>query len=101
LNELSKATLENTIRKDIESAQADLRAYQQQIVNSEGQITVAQQTFQLTRSRYQRGVLTYLDLINASTNLQRANLNKLQYQYQQTLAQIELARLLGVRFWTE
>ena len=58
-------------------------------------------TVKLTQVRYREGVVTYLDLINASTNLQRANLNKLQYEYQRTLSQVELFRLLGVKFWQE
>jgi outer membrane protein TolC len=101
LSQISKATLVNALQKDLESVQADLKAFSEQVKNSEGQILVTRQTFQLTRSRYNQGVLTYLDMINASTNLQRANLNKLQYQLQEILAQIELYRLLGVKFWTE
>lgn len=101
LNEISKASLLNSLQRDVETVQADLKAYQAQVSNSEGQIIVARQSFLLTKSRYQLGALTYLDLINASTNLQRANLNKLQYQFQQIQAQIEMYRLLGIKFWIE
>ena len=101
LNELSKSTLMATLQKDLESTQSDLKAYDEQIRNSEGQIDLSRETLKLTQVRYREGVVTYLDLINASTNLQRANLNKLQYEYQQTLSQVELCRLLGVKFWQE
>ena len=101
LNELSKATLTSTLQKDLESTQSDLKAYDEQIKNAEGQINLSGETVKLTGVRYRQGVVTYLDLINASTNLQRANLNKLQYEFQRTLAQVELCRLLGVRFWQE
>jgi len=101
LNELSKATLTSTLLKDLESAQSDLKAYDEQIKNSVGQTDVANETLRLTEVRYKQGVATYLDLINASTNLQRANLNRLQYEYQRTLSQVEMCRLLGVRFWLD
>ena len=101
LNELSKSTLISTLQKDLESTQSDLKAYNEQIENCIGQIDVATETSRLTGVRYKQGVATYLDLINASTNLQRAYLNRLQYEYQRTLSQVELCRLLGVRFWQE
>jgi outer membrane protein TolC len=101
LNELSRATLTSTFQKDLESTQLDLKAYDEQIKNSVGQIDVANETLRLTEVRYKQGVATYLDLINASTNLQRANLNRLQYEYQRTQSQIELCRILGVKFWQE
>jgi outer membrane protein len=101
LSELSKATLTSTLQKDLESTQSDLKAYDQQIANSDGQINVANETVRLTQVRYKQGVSTYLDLINASSNLQRANLSKIQYQYQKTLSQVEWCRLLGVKFWQE
>jgi outer membrane protein len=101
LNELSKSTLSSTLQKDVESVQSDLDAYQEQIKNSEGQMTVSREALRLTQVRYRQGVVTYLDLVNASTNLQRAYLNKLQYEYQSTLSQVELHRLLGVKFWQD
>jgi len=101
LNELSKSALISTLQKDLESIRSDLKAYEEQVKNSTGQIDVANETVRLTQVRYKQGVATYLDLINASTNLQRANLNQLQYEYQRALSQIELCRVLGVRFWQE
>ncbi len=101
LNEISKTILTSTLQKDLESNQSDLKAYEEQIKNAESQISLSGETVRLTEVRYRQGVVTYLDLINASTNMQRANLNKLQYEYQRTLAQLELCRLLGVRFWQE
>ena len=101
LNELSKSTLTTTLQKDVETFQSDVKAYTQQIKNSEEQVDAAKETSRLAQVRYKQGVVTYLDLINASSNLQRSYLNKLQYEYQRTLAQIELAKLSGVKFWQE
>ncbi len=99
LNEYAKANLATSLQKDLESVQSDIRAYEAQIVNSEGQISVAREALRLTQVRYRQGVVTYLDLINASTNLQRAFLARLQFEYQRTLANVELCRLGGVKFW--
>lgn len=99
LNELSRTTLTATLQKDLETAQSDLKAFTEQIRLSEAQIELSKETLTLTNIRYKQGVVTYLDLFNASTSLQRAHLNKLQYEFQRTLSQIELCRLLGVRFW--
>ena len=101
LNEISKENITTTLQKDLESVQSDRIAYEQQIRNSEGQIDVARETLRLTQVRYKQGVVTYLDLVNASTDLQRAYLNRLQYEYQSTLSQVETCRLLGVKFWQE
>ena len=101
LTELSKSTLYATLQKDIESIKADVKAYAEQIKNSETQIIQARENSHITDVRYKQGVVTYLDLIYASSNLQRAFINKLQAEYQRILAQIELARLLGIKFWQE
>ncbi len=101
LNELSKRNLESSLQKDLESVNADLIAYHEQIINSQTQIDAAREALRLTQVRYTRGVSTYLDLIFASTNMQRGLLNQWQYEYQQCLAKAELARLEGRKFWEE
>jgi outer membrane protein len=101
LNELSKNNLTASLQKDLESVQSDLKAYQEQIKNAQSQIDAAKEALRLTQVRYTKGVSTYLDLIYASTNLQRGLLNQWQYEYQQCLAKAELARLAGRKFWEE
>ena len=101
LNELSKVNLDNSLQKDLQSVNADLIAYQEQIENSQSQIDAAREALRLTQVRYDRGVATYLDLIFASTNFQRGLLNQWQYQFQQCLAKAEMARLEGRKFWEE
>jgi len=101
LNELSKSNLTISLQKDLESVKADLIAYDEQIQNSQTQIDAARDALRLTQVRYERGVSTYLDLIFASTNMQRGLLNQWQYEYQQCLAKAEMARLEGRKFWEE
>lgn len=101
LSEISKTTLTNTLQKDWQSARADLAAYRQQEQNAATQVNASREALRLTQVRYERGVATYLDLVFASANLQRAMLTQLQFTYQATLASTELVRLQGTKFWQE
>jgi outer membrane protein len=101
LGEITKTNTNNTLQKDWQSAMADLNAYETQLKNSESQITASMEALRLTQVRYENGVATYLDLIFASSNLQRALLTQLQYKYQATLSLAELSRLQGIKFWQE
>ena len=98
-NELAIETMNSNYRKDIEQALTDLSSNLERIKNTEGQIDEARYANRLAESRFQNGVGTNLELTNASTNLQRAELTKLQYQYQLCLAKVELARLIGYKYW--
>jgi len=96
---LAIETLNSNYRKDIEQALTDLSSNLERIKNTQGQIEEAQYANALAENRFKNGVGTNLELTNASTNLQRAQLTKLQYQYQLCLAKVELARLLGYKYW--
>ncbi len=98
-NELSLQTLDNTYRKDIQQALTDLNSNMERIKNTEGQIEEAKAAEELASSRYLNGVGTNLEITNASTNRQRAEFTRLQYEYQLCLAKVELARILGYQYW--
>jgi outer membrane protein TolC len=53
----------------------------------------------LATTRFKNDIGTNLEITNASTNVQRAELNKLQYEYQLCLAKVELAKLMGYKYW--
>jgi len=101
LGEITKANATSTLQKDWQSAMADMKAYEEQLKNTESQISASKEALRLTQVRYKSGVATYLDLIFASSNLQRAQLTQLQYKYQATLSLAELSRLQGIKFWQE
>ncbi len=94
----SEAQLANTSR-DINQAMIDIQSSNERLKNTESQIKQTARALALAKSRFANGTITYVELINAQTNLQQANLFKLQYQYQRTLAKIELARLTGNTYW--
>lgn len=98
-NELALQTLDNTYTKDIQQALTDINSNMERINNTAGQIDEAKAAEDLAMSRFKNGVGTNLEITNASTNLQRAEFTRLQYQYQLCLAKVELARLLGYKYW--
>ncbi len=98
-NELSIETLNNNYRKDINQAITDIKSNYERIKNTKGQIEQAKAAQQLAATRFKNGVATNLELTNASTNVQRAEFTKLQYEFQLCIAKLELARLMGYQYW--
>ena len=98
-NELSLKTLDNNFVKDIQQALTDLNSNLERIQNTAGQIDQAKTAEDLSASRFKNGVGTNLEITNASNNRQRAEFTRLQYEYQLCLAKVELARLMGYKYW--
>jgi len=98
-NELAQETLNNNYKKDIQQALTDIKSNMERIQNTQGQIDEAKYAERLAAARFLNGTGTNLELTNASTNVQRAELSRLQYQYQLCLAKVELARLIGYQYW--
>jgi len=98
-NELSQITLISNYRKDIEQALTDIKTNIERIRNTKSQLEAAKTAQQITASRYKNGVATNLDVTAAATNVQKAALTQLQYDYQLCLAKVELAKLLGYEYW--
>ncbi len=98
-NELAVETLSSTYRKDIDQAITDIASSLERIKNTRGQIEQSQTAQQLATNRLKNGTGTNLEITNASTNVQRALLTKLQYEYQLCVAKLELARLMGYQYW--
>jgi hypothetical protein len=98
-NELSKMSLASSYKKDIEQAKVDVNNNTEKIKNVSSQIDAASMARKITFSRYQNGVATYLDVMAAATQVQKATLAQLQYQYQLCVSKITLANLLGYEYW--
>jgi len=98
-NELNVESLNSNYKKDINQALTDIKSNYERIRNTKGQIEQAKVAQELAATRFKNGVGTNLELTNASTNVQRAALTKLQYEYQLCIAKLELARLMGYQYW--
>jgi outer membrane protein TolC len=97
--ELALASLNAGYKKDIAQALTDIQTNLERIANTQSQIDQAKYAQQLAAIRFKNGVGTNLELTNTSTNVQRAELSRLQYQYQLCLSRLELARLMGYDYW--
>ena len=100
--EAAKVQLEDTkqsIARDLANAEADRKFALDRLENTRSQLTQAERAFTISKSRYANGVATNLDVLTANNGLQLARLAEIQYQYQKTLAELEIAQLKGVAFW--
>ncbi len=97
--EYSMQSLNNIYRKDIKQAITDVESNKERLQNTESQIKSAKEVLNLTQSRFKNGVATYLDITYAANGIQRAAINKLQFEYQLCMAKIELAKLCGEKYW--
>lgn len=97
--QLALVSLNESYKKDIAQAITDIESNIERIGNTQAQIDQAKYAQQLAAVRFKNGVGTNLELTSASTNVQRAELSKLQYQYQLCLAKLELAKLMGYQYW--
>jgi outer membrane protein TolC len=98
-NEMAQETLSSTYKKDIAQALTDIATNLERIKNTQGQTEQAQNAQQLATNRLRSGTGTNLEITNASANVQRAALTRLQYEYQLCLAKLELTRLMGYQYW--
>ena len=98
-NKLAIETLNSNYKRDIQQALIDIQSNQDRINHTKGQIEQAQTAQTLAASRFKNGVGTNLEITNASTNVERAQFTRLQYEYQLCLAKVELVRLLGYKYW--
>lgn len=97
--ELTLESLEATHLKDIQQTISDIHSNEQQIKNTNEQTKQAEYALKLASIRLLNGIGNNLELINASSNVQRALLTKLQYEYQFCIANIQLFKLLGEKYW--
>ena len=97
--ELSKESKNASLNKDINQAFIDLEINTERIKNIESQIFACKKSQDITNVKYQNGAATYLDVISAANNFQKAALSKLNYEFQLCQSKIELAKLIGLQFW--
>lgn len=91
--------VKNNLKKEVTQQQADVSANKERLLTADVLLQQAQRALQLAQSRYKNGVITYLDLQNAQTSMLEAQLSKIQYQYQLSIASLALLQLNGNEFW--
>ena len=89
------AAVRRTVEAEVEQAIADVRANAEEQGRSQLQIDQAELALSMARVRYENGVITTLDLLDAETSLEQAELSRLQTLYRGVLNRYALARAVG------
>lgn len=98
-NRKSLATLESTIRKDLENVQHNYRTHEEKLKNSDVTVETANKAYKLAQTRYKEGLITNTELILVQIEVEEANLNALQYRYQMLLDKLESHKIVGTKLY--
>ncbi len=93
IDEVNFAEQRNDVRVEVEQAFFGLQANKNNIATSQKAVELAEESLRLARLRFQAGVGTQTDVIEAQSNLTTARGNKLSaiIQYNQSLNQLQRA----------
>ena len=84
------------IRYDVESASLDLKAAQQRVVVSERAMDLAKQELTQAQDRFQAGVASNIDVVQAQESVAGATETYIASLYDHNVAKVTMARALGV-----
>lgn len=91
-----KASFERQIRQEIQDAQDDIDLLAVRMAISEQKLEQAKQAIELAELRYQRGLSNNLDLIDAETAYQSAEVDLVTQQVSYNMALVRFAQVLGI-----
>ncbi len=95
VSELNITTLKRNIISDVQKASSNLNSNLNKLKLTLTQVNFAEQTVQRAESRYNNGVGTNLDLLDAETSLTEARLYYIQDLYRSILSSFQLKRAVG------
>ena len=80
---------------EIDAALADVTASSARLENADTLVAQAQEALNLAQSRYERGVITNFELLDAQSAARAAELSRIQARYDRVLADDALAHAVG------
>ena len=95
VSELNITTIKRNIISDVQQAAAGLNSNLEQLNTTLTQVNFAKQTVSRAESRYNSGVGTNLDLLDAETSLAEARFFYLQNLYKSILSSYQLKKAVG------
>ena len=90
--------LKNNISREIEEARTKLANASRDVSAQEENVELAQEVYNTTKIKYQEGVGTNLEVIDANTSLKEAKTNYLNAVYDEITSQIQLKKSLGTLY---
>ncbi len=91
--------LERQVSADVQQAVAAVRASREKIATTTVQVRQATEALALARTRYQAGVVTNLDVLDAETLLAQAKLVHLRGRYELISSRYQLRQAVGEKVW--
>lgn len=95
----SMQTLESNIQKDLATVQQDYKGIQEKLSNTKILVTQAERAYKLAQVRFKEGLITNVELLDAQTNVENANLQLVQLQYQAQLDKLESHKVVGSKIF--
>jgi len=92
-------TLERSVTTAVEQAVASVKAAQEKIQTTDVQVRQATAALELAQTRYQAGVVTNLDVLDAETVLAQARLVQLRARYNLVRSRYRLDQAVGAKVW--
>jgi outer membrane protein TolC len=91
-----KTMLENTINLEVKEKRTNVQANLDQLENQQENMQLAEEVFNTTRIKYQEGVGSNLEVIEADNALVQAQTNYYNALYDALISKIDLEKALGV-----
>jgi outer membrane protein TolC len=95
--QLARLELEDRIRLDVRQAYQGALVARGAIATAEARLAAAERSFQLIRRRYQEGLATQVELLDARTAYTNAELNRVQTVYRYAARYVDLERAAALR----
>lgn len=92
-------TLEANIQKDLATVQQDYKGIQDKLSNTNVLVVQAQKAYKLAQVRFKEGLITNVELLDAQTNVENAQLQQVQLQYQAQLDKLESHKVVGSKIF--
>jgi outer membrane protein TolC len=94
---LRRTELEDLVRLDVRQAYEAAVVARDAITTAEARLAAAQRTFQLVRRRYEEGLATQVEFVDARTSFTNADLNRVQTIYRYATRYVDLERAAALR----
>jgi outer membrane protein TolC len=95
---LRRMELEDRVRLDVRQAYRAAVVARDAIVTAEARLAAAQRSFVLIRRRYQEGLASQVELLDARTSFTNAELNRVQTVYRYAGGYVDLERAAALRW---
>jgi outer membrane protein TolC len=94
---IRRTELEDLIRLEVRQSYEAAVVARQAIKTAEARLAAAKRTFELVRRRYEEGVVTQVEFLDARTSFTNAELNRVQTVYRYATRYVELERAAALR----